>query len=534
MAKNAATLATLLALGGMANDGLAQEAQMSLSDNQPEATEFHLDKGQTQQPEQAADNVLEPQCYYNYIAFDRDGKCGESRTACYQVGGEGYSLFPLKERAMMDAFADGGKGAVVINQYTITDENAFLMAAGKQDLKQALAQFQTKVSGVQIASLEDVKACLEKAQAKGQGELLQKWADNLGLNSALQVKEIVQNINESNRSKDVLLHESTHWQDKEILAGIETGRIMVAPEHYYALKMVSEMKARMQEAKASGQTPEQALNAFEQESLSEYRTNFTQSAQDKFANNVSRRQLALALDDTGAQKVTQKKRPDDVMYVPNFDTQDGWVEISTYRMPEKTYCVYVRPDDVAKDVMQFTDKFDKVHPFNVLLDENKEPIKDEHGNMIAVTPIKQVNEDGSMIELERMQPSYAAETMKINYRLALRKMLQPLSKEEQQLLTEKLNSTSYQPTQNLDLQQNLSPYTVAALREETFVAGIAKEDCMTQVLEGSVKRIEQSYMKQSEDKAKSYVKVGRDGEAVKKTMSTQMFLQKAQEMQRGR
>lgn len=93
MAKNAATLATLLALGGMANDGLAQEAQMSLSDNQPEATEFHLDKGQTQQPEQAADNVLEPQCYYNYIAFDRDGKCGESRTACYQVGARGIPSF---------------------------------------------------------------------------------------------------------------------------------------------------------------------------------------------------------------------------------------------------------------------------------------------------------------------------------------------------------------------------------------------------------------------------------------------------------
>ena len=95
-----------------------------------------------------------------------------------------------------------------------------------------------------------------------------------------------------------------------------------------------------------------------------------------------------------------------------------------------------------------------------------------------------------------------------------------LSKELQKHLMENISSTI-----NINLFNN-----IIKLQTE----GKTKEDCMAQVLEGSVKRIEQSYMKQSEDKAKSYVKVGRDGEAVKKTMSAQMFLQKAQEMQKGR
>lgn len=67
--------------------------------------------------------------------------------------------------------------------------------------------------------------------------------------------------------------------------------------------------------------------------------------------------------------------------------------------------------------------------------------------MIAVTPDSYTPVGDAVIALEGMKPSYGDETMRINYRLAMRKMLQPLSSEERQLVVDKLNSSAYQPVQ---------------------------------------------------------------------------------------
>jgi len=205
-----------------------------------------------------------------------------------------------------------------------------------------------------------------------------------------------------------------------------------------------------------------------------------------------------------------------------------------YSTPEQKYCVYFRPDSVAQNVTQFTDKFNEVHPFNVLLDEKKEPIKDKNGNMIAVTPDSYTPVGDAVIALEGMKPSYGDETMRINYRLAMRKMLQPLSSEERQLVVDKLNSSAYQPVQNLEIRQNLASDDITSLREETWLDGMPKEECMARALDGSVKRMEREYMQQSADKAQSYVAVSPQGEAIKKTMTAEAFLQKAQAMRHER
>lgn len=537
MVNKTAAFATLLTLGGAANGGMAQESmaqegQVPASENNQILAETRTDTDSSPLREQTADSALEPQCYYNYIHFDRDGYCGEKRRECYRVAGASYSLFPLKERAVMDSFLDGGKGGVVVNQYVISDENAFAMAAGNRDFQQAMAQFQAKANGVnsQIKTLDDVKACLEEEKKTRKRGILQKWADSLGLSAAIEAKNAVAEINASNRSDTVLAHEGTHWQDNDILSGIQTGKLMVKPEHHYALKMISEMKARMAEAKVQGKDAAQGLATFEQECLDEYRTEFTQDARGRFGNAVRRRQLALAMDSPGMQKVVQPTYPDDVKYVPNNDVQDGWVQMAFYSTPEQKYCVYFRPDSVAQNVTQFTDKFNEVHPFNVLLDEKKEPIKDKNGNMIAVTPDSYTPAGDAVIALEGVKPSYGDETMRINYRLAMRKMLQPLSSEERQLVVDKLNSSAYQPVQNLEIRQNLASDDITSLREETWLDGMPKEECMARALDGSVKRMEREYMQQSADKAQSYVAVSPQGEAIKKTMTAEAFLQKAQAM----
>lgn len=511
---------------------MAQEGQVPASENNQILAETRTDTDGSPLREQTADSALEPQCYYNYIEFDRDGKCGAGSWECYRVAGASYSLFPLKERAVMDSFLDEGKGGVVVNQYVISDENAFAMAAGNRDFQQAMAQFQAKANGVnsQIKTLDDVKACLEEEKKTRKRRILQKWADSLGLSAAIEAKDAVAEINASNRSDAVLAHEGTHWQDNDILSGIQTGKLMVKPEHHYALKMISEMKARMAEAKVQGKDAAQGLATFEQECLDEYRTEFTQDARGRFGNAVRRRQLALAMDSLGMQKVVQPTYPDDVKYVPNNDVQDGWVQMAFYSTPEQKYCVYFRPDSVAQNVTQFTDKFNEVHPFNVLLDEKKEPIKDKNGNMIAVTPDSYTPAGDAVIALEGVKPSYGDETMRINYRLAMRKMLQPLSSEERQLVVDKLNSSAYQPVQNLEIRQNLASDDITSLREETWLDGMPKEECMARALDGSVKRMEREYMQQSADKVQSYVAVSPQGEAIKKTMTAEAFLQKAQAM----
>ena len=61
-----------------------------------------------------------------------------------------------------------------------------------------------------------------------------------------------------------------------------------------------------------------------------------------------------------------------------------------------------------------------------------------------------------------------------------------------------------------------------------------KEECMARALDGSVKRMEREYMQQSADKAQSYVVVSPQGEAIKKTMTAEAFLQKAQAMRHER
>ena len=532
MSKKTMAFATLLTLGGVANNGMAQEGQAPAFENNQILAETSMDTDSSPLHEQTADSALEPQCYYNYIHFDRDGYCGEERQNCYQVVGASYSLFPLKERAHMDSFLDDGKGGVVVNQYIISDENAFAMAAGNRDFQQAMAQFQAKANGVnsQIKTLDDVKACLEEEEKTRKRGILQKWADSLGLSAAIEAKDAVAEINASNRSGAILAHEGTHWQDRDILAGIGTGRLMVAPEHHYALRMVSEMKSHIIEAKSQGKSATEGINIFEQESLDDYRDKFTSEAQNKFSNNISRRQLALAMDDRGMQKVTKQLCSDDVMYVPNCDVEDGWVPLASYNDSKQKYCVYFRPDSVAHDVTHFTDKFGKVHPFNVLLDEKKEPVKNENGETIAVAPRMYADKDVVVIDLEGQQQSYGDETMRINYRLAMRKMLQPLSSEERQLVVDKLNSSAYQPVQNLEIRQNLASDDITSLREDTWLDGMPKEECMARALDGSVKRMEREYMQQSADKAQSYVAVSPQGEAIKKTMTAEAFLQKAQAM----
>ena len=157
MVKNTATLATVLALGGLAQGGNVQGAQTAMPEN-TQAVEVQANV--TGQDENIQKQQQQPNCYYNYMEFDSNGECGENRRECFQVAGARYSLYPLKEKASMDGFLDGGKGGVVINQYFISDENAFAMTSGGRDLKQAMAQFQAKADGKQIQTLDDVKNCL--------------------------------------------------------------------------------------------------------------------------------------------------------------------------------------------------------------------------------------------------------------------------------------------------------------------------------------------------------------------------------------
>lgn len=146
--------------------------------------------------------------------------------------------------------------------------------------------------------------------------------------------------------------------------------------------------------------------------------------------------------------------------------------------------------------------------------------------MIAVTPDSYTPAEDAVIALEGMKPSYGDETMRINYRQAMRKMLQPLSSEERQLVVDKLNSSAYQPVQNLEIRQNLASDDITSLREETWLDGMPKEECMARALDGSVKRMEREYMQQSADKAQSYVAVSPQGEAIKKTMTAEAFCRK--------
>ena len=81
MVNKTAAFATLLTLGGAANGGMAQESmaqegQVPGSENNQILAETRTDTDSSPLREQTADSALEPQCYYNYIEFDRDGKCG--------------------------------------------------------------------------------------------------------------------------------------------------------------------------------------------------------------------------------------------------------------------------------------------------------------------------------------------------------------------------------------------------------------------------------------------------------------------------
>ena len=98
---------------------------------------------------------------------------------------------------------------MVVNQYVISDENAFAMAAGNRDFQQAMAQFQAKANGVnsQIKTLDDVKACLEEEKKTRKRGILQKWADSLGLSAAIEAKNAVADFKSSNRSDAVLAHD---------------------------------------------------------------------------------------------------------------------------------------------------------------------------------------------------------------------------------------------------------------------------------------------------------------------------------------
>lgn len=349
-----------------------------------------------------------------------------------------------KFKAYYQSNLNQGQGGIVINQYSMTDSEAFLHAKQTHSSKfsnveDAIGFFskQAKNYGYdkEIKTLKNVDECLnsyaQKTKRKDKiiEETLYQNATDAGLTGALNTLRQINSLNQSNMAE--IKHEKLHAENKEFMTKIATGEVLLSPGGKYLVHMADELRAQILGNNISPTA--EGIDTFFKEFGDEYKQQYTTPLDN---DESYKRLFAISLNEEKSSKTEEAFVNNE--HIPHKNSSEAkdnkGNEYTINAFETDKYVVFFGKfdDHEIKDVSFSNGK--KIS-LNCLYDKNNNPILDKNNNKCKAVASRQ--DSDFVISYET--PTFATKDMDKNLTFALSSVLQNTPEDIQKLILESLN-----------------------------------------------------------------------------------------------
>lgn len=361
------------------------------------------------------------------------------------------------KRAYYSHYLDGGRGGIVVSQYSMSDEDAFAhmrktVYSKYNTCDEAVNAFanQARLNGYQkdIKTLKDVKTCLssfdenqKKNKHRTVSDMLNNFAAGAGLKTALAVLDRLDAINKENMRS--IGHEQFHAEKGAYEKRIYDGEIILSPGGRYLVHMANELQAQV---RAGDIVPTQeGMDRFFKEFGNDYREQYMSDM-----DNSYRRIFAASLDEEKGDVDIAAKDNDSYVetsgkefWVGSLETSEGIVFYSELG---------------EKEIKDFEYANGKKGVLNCLCDKNGKPKLDEKGNRIAAECYWDNRNGNYRVKCEGTKLSTKSMDNKLDE--ALSYMLNKLDKSQKSLVLSVLDKYCKADAQCLDTKAINDPEIV--------------------------------------------------------------------------
>lgn len=379
-------------------------------------------------------------------------------------------------KAYYSSYLNNGNGGIVVNQYSISDNEAFLHAKRTNDTKcascsEAITSFANKATlfkyNKEIKTLKDVEECLNsfsntsKKKEKYIYDNLYSIAGENGLTSAIEVIKQVENLNKDNMNS--VSHEEFHAENGQYMKKIEEGEILLSPGGMYMVRMADELQAQIRSGDITPTT--EGLSKF----FKEFGTDYKNQYLENIDNDASYKRLfAAGLQEQSCEKKTIASVnniliPINASFVEAKDKNGNTYSVNAMETKDAIVFMGNFNDGEIREVTLENGK--KIH-LNCLYNADGSIQLDENGNKIAATTTQ---ENGDFV-LSFNGTHLTTASMDKTLEETLPHILRNLDEEQKNNVIEALNKYCKQDALIAD-KTAIADYDIEKLHKET-----SKED----------------------------------------------------------
>lgn len=379
-------------------------------------------------------------------------------------------------KAYYSSYLNNGNGGIVVNQYSISDNEAFLHAKRTNDTKhasctEAIASFANQAALVkyskEIKTLKDVEECLSsfsnktKKKDKYIYDRLCSTADKNGLTAAIEVINKVQDLNKDNMNS--VAHEEFHAQNGQHMKKIEEGEILLSPGGMYVARMADELQAQIRAGDIAATTD--GISQFFAEHGNDYKEQYLENIN----NDASYKRLfAAGLQEQACEQKALATVNNNLIPITAFSVEAKDKNGNTYSVNA------METNDVVVFMGNFNDgeirevslANGKKISLNCLYNKDGTLKLDENGNKISATTTQ---ENGDFM-ISFNGTSLTTASMDKTLEETLPHILRNLDEEQKNNVIEALNKYCKQDALNAD-KTAIADYDIEKMHKET-----SKED----------------------------------------------------------
>lgn len=308
---------------------------------------------------------------------------------------------------------------IVCQTYFISDEVAYARTPTtaprmpRADFKTALNEFNQMLKAVKYKgslpeTLEDVQNVLASAGknlGKKDAQNVSRTASSTGLEAAICFKRSIENINNENTSRHIIVHEMEHGETAKIGEKAFLPETLLSPQDYLLFNMADELNSHFKEGALAGKSQQKVVDEFRSIKEACYLERYSGdiARNNSFWHSETyRHAYAQNLDLKSSQQIVDSKPI-------VFDAETFSVTVDNIQYPvskcvdetNQTWCYTVMEGDGRQQLPEgtvVTTPGGKKFAANVLYDQNGKQVKDKDGNTVGAVGYFNEN-DGWSIRL---------------------------------------------------------------------------------------------------------------------------------------
>lgn len=308
---------------------------------------------------------------------------------------------------------------IVCQTYFISDEVAYAHTPTtaprmpRADFKTALNEFNQMLKAVKYKgslpeTLEDVQNVLASAGknlGKKDAQNVSRTASSTGLEAAICFKRSIENINNENTSRHIIVHEMEHGETAKIGEKAFLPETLLSPQDYLLFNMADELNSHFKEGALAGKSQQKVVDEFRSIKEACYLERYSGdiARNNSFWHSETyRHAYAQNLDLKSSQQIVDSKPI-------VFDAETFSVTVDNIQYPvskcvdetNQTWCYTVMEGDGRRQLPEgtvVTTPGGKKFAANVLYDQNGKQVKDKDGNTVGAVGYFNEN-DGWSIRL---------------------------------------------------------------------------------------------------------------------------------------